>query len=347
MSHAITVEPDACEYSVDSRAPDFCSLWRRIFHVVVALALSSVVLVTHSEAQEVFPTKPVTLIIPFGPGTADIALRSIAASMERKLGKPVIPDNKPGGGGSLGPAVMAATAKPDGYTISLIPDAVFRVQLMQKTAYDAQRDFTYIMAHSSYAFGVITPADSPFHSWNDVVTYAKNHPGKVTYASNGVGGSLHIGMERIARAAGIQLTHVPFKSSGEVNAAVTGSHVMLGTSGLSAKPLADAGKVRYLQVWTKERVASLPNVPTLRELGFSFDIRAPLGFAGPRGMDPKVVEKLHDALRHTLDDTQVREMMNKLELVPFYLSGPDYKKASAESMEAEKVVLGELGLLRK
>lgn len=154
-------------------------------------------------------------------------------------------------------------------------------------------------------------------------------------------------MERIARASGIQLTHVPFKSSGEVNVAVTGHHVMLGTSGLSAKPLADAGKVRYLQVWTKERLPSLPNVPTLRELGYPFDIRAPLGFAGPKEMDPKVVERLHSALKSTLDDPAVREVMNRLELIPAYLGGEDYRKSMIESAEIEATILKELHLLKK
>lgn len=295
-----------------------------------------------------YPNRPVTLIIPWvAGGPTDIVVRAIAESVSKDLGQPVIIENKAGGGGSVGPATMAATAKPDGYTISQMPDAVYRVQIMQKTTYDSQTDFTYIAALSGYAFGVTVPADSPFKTWQDVVAYAKQNPGKVTYGSTGAAGTLHIGMERIQKHSAIKLVHVPFKGSAEVNVAAAGGHVMLGASGSSAKPLVDAGKLRFIQIWTRQRLKMLPDVPTLRELGYPFEIEGPIGFAGPKGMDPKIVARLHDAFKKSLDDPKVQEVMAKLELIPAYMNGADYKKMLAENMEIERVILTDLGLVKK
>ena len=316
---------------------------------VLKLALAAVLATFASgAAADTFPNRPVTLIVPWvAGGPTDIVVRAMAEAAQKHLGQPIIVENKAGGGGSVGPAQMAATAKPDGYTISQMPDAVYRVQIMQKTTYDAQTDFTYIIALSAYAFGVTVPVDSPFKTWQDIVAYAKSNPGKVTYGSTGAGGTLHIGMERIQKHSGIKLVHVPFKGSAEVNVAAAGGHVMLGASGTSAKPLVDAGKLRFVQIWTSKRLKMLPDVPTLRELGYPFDIEGPIGFAGPKGMDPNTVAVLHDAFKKSLDDPKVQDVMAKLELFPAYMSGADYKKALAESMQLEREILTELGLARK
>ena len=148
---------------------------------------------------------------------------------------------------------MAASAKPDGYTIAQIPITVFRLPLMQEVSWDAGKDFTYIVHLTGYTFGVTTSAEGPFKKWQDVVDYAKANPGKVTYATPGAGTSLHIGMEQIAGLAGIKLTQVPFKGGAETNAAVLGQHTMLQADSTGWRPLVDAGKLRLLMVWTSAR----------------------------------------------------------------------------------------------
>ena len=221
-----------------------------------------------------YPTKPITLIIPWvAGGPTDIVMRAVAESAQKHLGQPIVVENKAGGGGSVGPAQMAATAKPDGYTISQMPDAVYRMQITQKTTYDSQTDFTYIIALTGYAYGVTVPMESPFKTWQDVVAFAKDNPGKVNFGSPGAASTPHIGMERIQKQLGIKLVHVPFKGALEVNVAVAGGHIMVGASGTSAKSLADAGKLRFLNIWTPNRLKMLPDVPTLRELGIPFDSR--------------------------------------------------------------------------
>jgi tripartite-type tricarboxylate transporter receptor subunit TctC len=317
---------------------------KRILIAAFAVALSSLAVSSGALAQD-YPSRPVTLIIPWvAGGPTDIVMRAFADAASKRLGQPIVPENKAGGGGSVGPATMAAISKPDGYTISQMPDAVYRVQIMQKTTYDSQSDFTYIIALSGYAFGVTVPADSPFKKWQDVVDYAKANPGKVTYGSTGAAGSLHIGMERISAHSGIKLVHVPFKGSAEVNAATAGGHVMLGCSGSSAMPLAQAGKVRFLQIWTRNRISQLPDVPTLRECGYPFDIEGPIGLAGPKGMDPKVVQKIHNAFKKAIEDPAVIETMDRFEMVPNYKNSADYAASVKEQIQLEGELLKRIGL---
>jgi tripartite-type tricarboxylate transporter receptor subunit TctC len=318
---------------------------RQLLKLVLAAALAAVA--GPAFAQD-YPVKPVTLIIPWvAGGPTDIVLRAFAEAAQKHLGQPIIVENKAGGGGAVGPAQMAATAKPDGYTISQMPDGVYRTQITQKTTYDAQTDFTYIVALTGYAYGVIVPVESPFKTWQDLITFAKANPGKLNYGSPGAGSTPHMGMERIQKHLDIKLVHVPFKGAAEVNVAAAGGHIMVGATGTSAKPLADAGKVRFLNIWTPERLKMLPDAPTLRELGFPFSIEGPIGIAGPKGMDPKVVKILHDAFKKSLDDPKVQEVMAKLEYVPGYKSGAEYKAYLANAMEVETRILTDLGLVKK
>jgi len=309
----------------------------------IVLALS---LMNCAFAQD-YPNRPITLIVPFpAGGPSDVIGRTIAEAAQKHLGQPIIVDNKGGGGGTLGPTLMAATAKPDGYTISMVHEALYRVQIMQKTTYDVAKDFTYILNLAGFAYGVLVPADSQFKDWQQVVDYARQNPGKVTYGTPGAATGLHIGMERISRHSGIKLVHVPFKGSAESQTAAMGGHVMLSATGSSAKPLVDAGKLRFLQIWTSHRLASFPDTPTLRELGYPFDINAITGLAGPKGMDPKIVAKLHDAFKKALEDKQVQDVMRKLELSPLYMSGEDLKKTFLTNMEIERPILQELGVAK-
>ena len=215
-------------------------------------------------------------------------MRAIAESASKVLGQPIAIDNKAGGGGTVGPATMAAAAKPDGYTIAQIPITVFRLPLMQEVSWDPAKDFSYIVHLTGYTFGVTTSAEGPFKTWQDVIEYAKANPGKVTYATPGTGTSLHIGMEQIAAMAGIKLTQVPFKGGAETNAAVLGQHTMLQADSTGWRPLVDGGKLRLLMVSTGERSPNYPDVPTLRELGYPFVFDSPFGIGGPRAWIPRL-----------------------------------------------------------
>lgn len=315
--------------------------------IVAAATLSVSGLIGRSAHADDYPSRPITLIVPWpAGGPTDATMRAMADVAAKHIGQPFIIENKGGGSGTVGPAAMAATAKPDGYTIAQIPITIFRLPLMQNTTWSPD-DFTYIIHLTGYVFAMFANSDTPFKKWQDVVEYAKAHPGKVTYGSTGSGGSLHLGTEMVAEKAGIKLTHVPFKGAAEVNAAVAGGHVMLGSSGTSIRPLVDAGKARFLNVWTAKRVSFLPEIPTLQELGYPYVIDSPWGLAGPKGMDPKIVAKIHDAFKKALEDKSVVASLAKYDMTPNYKSTEDYRSSVKEQIEMETALLKRLGLLKK
>ena len=315
--------------------------------IALIVAAASLLWTIPAAMAQDYPSRPVTLIIPWPPGGAtDIAMRAIAEAASKHLGQPIVIDNKPGGSGAVGPATMAASAKPDGYTISQIPITVFRLPLMQEVSWDPAKDFSYIVHLTGYTFGVTTNAESQFKTWQDVVDFAKKNPGKVTYATPGTGTSLHIGMEQIAAKAGIKLTQVPFKGGAETNAAVLGGHTTLQADSSGWKPLVEAGRLRLLMIWTANRSKNWPETPTLRELGYPFVLDSPFGVAGPKGMDPKIVAKLHDAFKKAIDDPAVQEQLAKYDMVVNYKNTEDYRAFVAETVETERKALSDLGLAK-
>lgn len=314
---------------------------------VIAAGLGMPLYLPAARAQA-YPSKPITFIVPWpAGGSSDITLRAMSEVASKVLGQPIQVDNKAGASGTLGPATMAATAKPDGHTIAQFPISVFRLPVMQKTAFDPMKDFTYVSHLSGYTFGVTTAADQPYKTFKDVIDYAKANPGKVTYATPGAGTSLHIGMERIAAQAGIKWTQVPFKGGAETNAAVLGKHTTLQADSTGWKPLVDSGKIRLLCVWTEKRTRNWPDAPTLKELGFDMVFDSPFGMGGPKGMDPAVVKKLDDAFRTALEDKNVIATLEKYDMAPRYMPAADYDKFARKLFAEEKSVLEKLGLVRK
>jgi tripartite-type tricarboxylate transporter receptor subunit TctC len=147
-----------------------------------------------------YPTRPVTLIVPFpAGGTTDVALRALATATEKYLGQSIVVENRAGAAGTLGPANMAATAKPDGYTISQLPGTVFRQPFMTKTSFDPATDFTYIICLTGYTFGVVVRSDAPWKTFPELLAAAKANPSTITYGTPGAGTTLHITMEQIAK----------------------------------------------------------------------------------------------------------------------------------------------------
>jgi tripartite-type tricarboxylate transporter receptor subunit TctC len=274
-------------------------------------------------------------------------MRMIAEAASKHLGQPVIVDNKPGAAGTLGPATMAAGAKPDGYIIAQMPVTVHRLPLMQKTSWDSLKDFTYVVHLTGYSFGITALADGPYKTWPDVVAYAKANPGKVAYGSSGAGSTLHIGMERIAQQAGITLTHVPFKGGIEAATAVLGGHVALSAAELGGSGLVASGKLRPLAAWSDKRSPNYPDVPTLKDLGYAFAYDSPFGLAGPKGIPPAIVAKLHDAFKAALDDPKVLDLMAKNDMAPRYMDSAKYAAFVGEIIENERAGLATMGLLKK
>jgi tripartite-type tricarboxylate transporter receptor subunit TctC len=319
---------------------------RTVLRLAASAAIVSV-LATPAPAPA-FPTKPVTLICPWPPGgSTDVMMRALAEATSRHLGQPVVIENKPGGSGTVGPATMAATARPDGYTLSQIPITVFRLPHMMKVTWDPLTDFTYVLHVSGYTFGVVVKADSPWKSWPEFIAHAKAHPGRVTYASPGAGTTLHITMEQIAARDGITWTHVPMKGGAETTPAVLGGHVAATADSTGWGPQVDAGNLRLLVTWGSQRTRRWPRVPTLKELGYGIVSNSPFGIAGPRGLDPAVVRRLHDAFRKGMEDPAYLTTLERLDMEPAYLGTEDYVKYVRQLSEEARVQVGQAGLTKK
>ncbi|RYX92224.1 MAG: tripartite tricarboxylate transporter substrate binding protein [Comamonadaceae bacterium] len=294
-----------------------------------------------------FPASPVTLVVPWTPGgPTDNVLRALATASSKHLGQQIIILNKPGAGGTLGPATMAATARPDGYTVSQVALSLLRLPHMQNVSYDPLKDFTYIIGLSGYATGIMVKADAPWKTWKELVDYARANPGVVTYATTGMGTSLHITMEEISRAAGIQLVNVPYKGTAESTMALMSGQVMLQPDGIGSSPMLAGGQVRVLVNWGEQRNPQFPDVPTLKESGLDIVSIAPFGLAGPKGMDPNVVKILHDAFKKGLDDPAYKIVAGKNGLEPFYRSSQDFTAWAAASSIKEGRMVRELGLAK-
>ncbi len=295
-----------------------------------------------------FPAKPVTLIVPWPPGgSTDVTMRVLAEVTGKYLGQPIIVENKPGGGGTVGPATMVATAKPDGYTISQIPTTVFRYPYMMKMSWDPLKDFSYIIHTTGYTFGVVVRKDAPWKTWNELIAYAKANPGKVKYATPGAGTSLHITMEKIALKQGIKWVQVPMKGGAESTAAVLGGHVMATADSTGWAPQVNSGDLRLLCTWGNKRSERWPKVPTLKELGYGIISNSPFGIAGPKGIDPKVVKILHDAFKKGLEDPAYLKILDKFDMEVDYMNTADYVKHAKESCDDEKEMVEKLGLKKK
>jgi len=295
---------------------------------------------------QAFPAKPIKLIIAFpAGGPTDITMRQLADNASKILGQPVIIDNKPGAGGTL-PAQALQTSQPDGYTLAQIPLGVFRLGYTTKINWDPLKDISYVINLTGYAFGIVVPASSPFKTWADFVAYAKANPGKLTYGSTGTLTSPHLTTERIAQAVGIQLQHVPYKGSADLQQALLGGHLMAGADSTGFAPQVEAGKLRVLNTWGEKRLDKFPDVPTLKELGIDIVQNSPFGIGAPKGTPPEVVKKLHDAFKQAMEEPSYVAALGRYDMLPNYMSPETYTKFAQDTFMREKALIEKLGLAK-
>jgi len=309
-----------------------------------AFALLFVLCVAPTAQAQTFPSRPVTLIVPWAAGgTTDISMRALATAAEKHLGQSIVVENRPGAAGVLGPMQMASAA-PDGYTVAQVPITVFRYPFMRKTSFDPANDLTYIIGLAGYAFGVVVRKDAPWKTFQEFLADAKANPGKINYGTPGAGTSLHITMEQIAKMQGIKWTHVPFKGTSETTNALLGGHINAVADATGWAQLVNAGELRLLAIWSAKRSKNWPAAPTLQEAGIDLISNSPFGIAGPKGMDAAVVAILHDAFRKALDEPAYVATMERLDQEPFYLNSADYRAFALKQLVEQKQLIEELGL---
>jgi len=295
---------------------------------------------------QAFPSKPITLICPWPPGgSTDLHLRKMAELSSKYLGQQVVVENRPGGSGMNGPATMAKTARPDGYTLSQLPITAYRIPHMQKVDWDPIADFSYVIGVAGYTFGIVVKSDSPIRSFKDLIDYARANPGKLSYATPGTGTSLHLAMEQIAASTGVQFLHVPFKGYAEGATALLGGHVMVHVDSTGWARHVDAGTMRLLATLGDKRTRW--EVPTVSELGVNTVSNSPYGFVGPKGLPPQVVKTLHDAFKQAMDDPENLKILQQLDQNYWYKSSEDYRKWAVEMLAAERTTIERVGLLAK
>ncbi|MDC6170061.1 tripartite tricarboxylate transporter substrate binding protein [Paucibacter sp. XJ19-41] len=321
-------------------------MWGRRL-MLAAGAVAALAPLAGAQAQA-FPSKPVTLIVPWpAGGSTDRHLRALSELASKHLGQQIIIENKPGGGGTLGPGTMAQTAKPDGYTISQYPLGMLRIPHMQKTAWDPLNDFTFIIGISGYTFGFTVKSDSPFKSFNDYIEAARKAPGQINDGSTGTGSSPHLLLEELAGNAKVQLNHIPFKGNADLQQALLGGHVMAQSDASGWDKFVDGGQMRLLVTFGEQRTKRWPQVPTAKELGYNVVSTSPYGLAGPKGMDPAVVKALHDAYKKAMDDPKHIELLEQLNQAMWYRNGAEYRQWAVETYAKDKALIERLGLAAK
>jgi tripartite-type tricarboxylate transporter receptor subunit TctC len=297
---------------------------------------------------QAFPSKPITLIVPWpAGGSTDRHHRALAELASKHLGQQIIVENKPGAGGTLGPGTMALTAKPDGYTISQYPMGMLRIPHMNKVQWSPINDFTFIMGVSGYTFGFVVRSDSPHKTFKDYVEAARKQPGKIDFGSTGIGTSPHLLIEELADNAKVEFNHVPFKGNADLMQALLGGHVMAASDATGWDKFVDGGQMRLLVTFGENRTKRWPKVPTAKELGYGVVSQSPYGLVGPKGMDPAVVKTLHDAFKKAMDDPKHAEVLAQLNQDPWYRTGEQYKSWAIATYAKDKLLIDRLGLAAK
>lgn len=310
------------------------------------LALGGAVLATPALAQGRFPERPIRLIIPWPPGgSADVQMRSLAEIATRSFGQPVVTENRAGAGGTLHAVHLAREARPDGYTLGQMHLSIIRRPFLVRTPqWDATTDFTHIIGLTGWLFGVAVRADSPFRTFPELIAHARRNPGTLTYATSGIATTNHLAMEDIAARERVEFTHVPFRGATEGITAVLGGQVSMIADSSAWAPAVEGGQMRLLCVWSAERAARFPNVPTLRELGYDIVVTSNYGISGPPRMDPGVVRVLHDAFRTALMSEENTRVRNQFDMPLVYLNSDEYQQFVVQRAAWERDMVNRLGI---
>lgn len=310
----------------------------------LALAASAALAQAPSPSASQYPAKPITLIVPFGPGgTSDIMARFLQQPLAKALGATVVIENKAGAGGAIGMSQLMRAA-PDGHTLglSVIGPEVLQPAL-RKTGY-SHENFDHLCGSYAVPLVMMVPQDSPHHSVADVVAHARANPGKLVYGSSGRGTLLHLSMEMLLDQAGAQGLHVPYKSSGEMVTGLLGGQVALFNE---TPTMLKQYKLRPLAVFAPRRLAAYPDIPTLAEAGFPVDATIWGGLIAPKGLPAPVKARLEAACASALATEGYKADALRVETPAVYQSGDAYAGFVARESARYARLIQQLGLAEK
>jgi tripartite-type tricarboxylate transporter receptor subunit TctC len=311
-----------------------------ILRAAITVAISAV-LCAAASAQP-WPSRPVTIVVPFAAGGGnDVLARLLAQRMSAALGQPFVIENRPGAGGTLG-ARAVAKAAPDGYTLMVGHSGVFAIapSLYANPGYDPRKDFAPVGLIGSYQQMLVVHPSLPVHSVGDLIALAKQQPGKLTFATAGVGSGSHLSAELLAAMAGITLTHVPYRGTGAMQADLVGGHVAMSITTLPSTVAAvRSGALRAIAVTDLVRSPMFPELPTVAESGVpGYTAVIHYGMVAPAGTDPTITARLNADLVAALATDAVRARISEEGGEP--LPGPPAQQA--RDIDAEELKWGSL-----
>lgn len=290
---------------------------------------------------EKYPTKPITIIVPFAAGgSLDVAARSMEKKSIQFLGQPFTVTNMPGGGATIGWNELVRS-RPDGYTLGITSTAAILQPLYGQTKYHYPTALEPLAQIATIPVLIAVSTDRPWQSIDDIVQYAKQHPGEIKFGHPGLGTAFHVVGETFAKEANIDITQVPFQGDTEELAALMGGHVQLIISSPAIKELVRSGKVRVLAVAGEHRLSDpvFEDVPTLKEQGINVVFSHWIGIAAPRDIPADIKAKLADGLKKIIEDPEVKESIENMGMTVEYLSPEDsVNKWVADSERLSKIV---------
>jgi tripartite-type tricarboxylate transporter receptor subunit TctC len=322
---------------------------RRQF-VVGSAATAAALTAGSAQAQETYPSRPITLINPFPPGgAADVVGRPFAAVLEPIIKQPVVIETKAGAAGAVG-AQFAASAKPDGYTLLVhivsISGFAEMDKLFGRNPKFTRADFIPIARFTEGPMVLVVNDQTPYQTLKDLVDDAKKRPDQIIFSSSGLYGALHLPTALFMKAAGIQMRHLPTNGGGPALTAILGNNSQVLVSSIAAaNAQIKAGKLRALACFSDKRAASLPAVPTMKELGYDVLFSLWVGLFAPKGTPDAIVDKLRVESRKAADTEQFKKAIDNIGDVVAYLDKPEFAKfwdEDAKRVEAAVQAIGKV-----
>ena len=295
------------------------NIFKSLGAVCSVAAMSFVALTGNAQAQTDYPNKPIKIVVPFAPGgAADTTARLISEPLAKQLGQPVIVENKPGGGATIG-ASFVASAPADGYTLLYTTPGpqITNPYLMSKLPYDPDKDLIPVTRLSWFPNVLVVNPKLPVNNVAELIAYAKKNPGKVNFGSAGIGASSHLAGELFKSAANVDITHVPYKGTGQAVSDLVAGNLQMVIDSLSVYlPYIKSGQVRVLAIAMPQRSPLLPDVPPVSDDLKGFDATAVNYLTAPAGTPPAVIAKLNKAIVTVMADPALQERMITMGMIP-------------------------------
>jgi tripartite-type tricarboxylate transporter receptor subunit TctC len=323
---------------------------RKLFCAAAAVAAisSAIAGLTGAASAQTFPSRPVTLLVPFPPGgVTDTTARVIEADLAKELGQPVVIENKGGSGGNIG-THMVARAQPDGHTILMVPNAtaVMNPYTFKNYPINPGKDLTGVGMVGETYIGLVVKADSPFNSVQDIIAAAKAKPGELSYAHIGPGSAHNIAGALLNKKAGINILPVPFQGGGPAMQSLLGGHITMSYATIaSVVPYLESKQMKLIALVEPARIKKMPNMTTINEVVPGVEVTSWLGVFAPGGTPKPIIDRLNGALNKVLALPDVKTKLDRIGVVPMTGTAAQFDKRVQEDLKFWKGAIQEAGII--